>query len=109
MTKNAKNNKDKTITDMILYFNILLSSEEKITESIKYDWIDAFSFTGGFIDLLILFVIVFFSFYNYRLNDAKMMQQYELEKAKFDEENKHTEISKLITDNEHWISQILFY
>lgn len=82
MSQNARNNQDKYIPDMILYFNILLSSEEKIIENIKYDWIDAFSFTGGFLEILLIFVMVFFNLYNYKLNEAKMLLHYELEKAK---------------------------
>ena len=110
MNQNAINNKDAFVTDMLFYFNIMMSSEEQMTEFIQYDMVDVLSFTGGFIDIIILVVIVFFWLYNYRLNEAKMMQEYELYRATFEEgDSKHTEISQLIADNEMWISQILFY
>ena len=67
---------------MMIYFNILLSNEENQIEFIKYDWIDALSFTGGFIDIILFFIFLFFTCYNYRLNDIVLMKHCELEKAK---------------------------
>ena len=66
----------------MIYFNILLSNEENQIEFIKYDWIDALSFTGGFVDIILFFIFLFFTCYNYKLNDIVLMQHSELELAK---------------------------
>ena len=67
MNKGAINNKGKTIPEMMLYFNILLSNEELTNQRMKYTWLDSFSLVGGFVDLVMLALGIFFSFYNYRL------------------------------------------
>ena len=35
-----------------------------------------FSLTGGFIELLMLIITIFFAFYNYRLNDYNILYHY---------------------------------
>ena len=74
----------------------------------RYDWIDSLSFTGGFIDILMLFLALIFNVCNYKMNEAKIMQTYEEAKAK-SMGKKYTYISKLIQKNENWISMILLY
>lgn len=66
---------------MLLYFNFYLSNEEHTTESIKYDWIDALSFTGGLLDIVFIFIVIFFHTYNYKLNEIKLMHLFELDRA----------------------------
>lgn len=75
MNNGGLNNKDQS--DMLLYFNILLSTEEEHISRQKYTWIDAFSFAGGFIDIILIGVGLFFSFWNYRLNETKILYYYE--------------------------------
>lgn len=66
---------------MLLYFNFYLSNEEHMTEMIKYDWIDALSFTGGLLDIVFIIISVFFYIYNYKLNETKLMHLFELDRA----------------------------
>lgn len=48
---------------------------------IKYDWIDALSFTGGLLDIVFIIISVFFYIYNYKLNETKLMHLFELDRA----------------------------
>ena len=57
--------------DMLAYYNFVLTDEMLVTTRQKYTWLDAFAFVGGNIDVLLVFLSVFFYFYNFGMNKSE--------------------------------------
>ena len=54
-------NLNRTMPDMLEYWNFYLTNEMQTTTRQKYTWLDNFAFIGGNIDFMLMTVAVFFA------------------------------------------------
>ena len=74
-------NLNRSLPDMMEYWNFLLTNDLQTSTRQKYTWLDNFAFIGGNIDFILLGLGAFFSIYNYNVARTKLYYQHHMTRA----------------------------
>ena len=74
-------NLNKTLPDMLEYWNFYLTNEMITATRQKFTWLDNFAFIGGNIDFVLMGIGIFFSVYNYNVSNFKLYYQHHMTEA----------------------------
>lgn len=74
-------NLNRTMPDMLEYWNFYLSNEVITTTRQSHTWLDNFAFIGGNVDFILMAVGALFSLYNYNISKFKLYYQHHKTKA----------------------------
>ena len=69
-------NLDRSLPDMLEYWNFALSNEISVMTRQKYTWLDNCAFIGGNVDFVFMIVGIFFFIYNYKISEFNLYYQH---------------------------------